>query len=132
MVCLSSRSPNADAMLRKASRIALRLCAPRYAVYIIQTPREALEQIDSATQRVISTNLELAAQLGGASMVFKGTDLVSTIASFAKEYGITHIILGRTRHPWHQRWFRQSVLDRLLQTIPGVDVIVLDNASRSL
>jgi two-component system sensor histidine kinase KdpD len=127
MVCLSSRSPNADAMLRKASRIALRLSAPWYAVYI-QTPREALEQIDSATQRMISTNLELAGQLGGASMVFKGTDLVSTIASFAKEYGITHIILGRTRRPWHRRWFGQSVLERLLQTIPGVDVIVVDNA----
>ena len=126
MVCLSSRSPNADAMLRKASRIALRLSAPWYAVYI-QTPREALEQIDSATQRLISTNLELAGQLGGASMVFKGTDLVSTIASFAKEYGITHIILGRTRRPWHRRWFGQSVLERLLQTIPGVDVIVVDN-----
>ena len=61
---------------------------------------------------------------------FKGADLVSTIAAFVKEYGITHIVLGRSRQPWYRRWFGRSVLDRLLQTIPGVDVIVVDNSPR--
>ncbi len=51
---------------------------------------------------------------------------MSTIAAFVKEYGITHIILGRSRQPWYRRWFGQSLLDRLLQTVSGVDVIVLD------
>ena len=37
MVGLSSRSPNAPALLRKTARIADRLNAPWYAVYI-QTP----------------------------------------------------------------------------------------------
>ena len=127
MVCLSSRSPHAAALLRKAARIADRLGAPWYAVYV-QTPREAPENIDAATQRQIGNNLDLARQLGGTSLAFKGADLVSTIAAFVKEYGITHIILGRSRQPWYRRWFGQSVLDRLLQTVPGVDVIVVDNA----
>src|SRR5262249_35230748 len=39
MVCLSSRSPNAERMLRKGARLADRLSAPWYAIYI-QTPRE--------------------------------------------------------------------------------------------
>ena len=39
MVCLSSRSPRADALLRKGARMAGRLRAPLYAVYI-QTPSE--------------------------------------------------------------------------------------------
>jgi two-component system sensor histidine kinase KdpD len=43
-----------------------------------------------------------------------------------KEYGITHLLLGRTRRPWYQRWFGQSVLDRLLREVPGVDVTVVD------
>ena len=51
MVCLSSRSPHAAALLRKAARMADRLGAPWYAVYV-QTPREAPEQIDAATSYV--------------------------------------------------------------------------------
>jgi two-component system sensor histidine kinase KdpD len=125
MVCLSSRSPNVDALLRKGARLADRLRAPWYAVYI-QTPRESLERIDAAMQRRIGNTQTLAHQLGGVPMTFKGDDVVSTIAAFVKEYGITHIVLGRTRRPWYQRWFGQSILDRLLQTVPGVDVVVVD------
>jgi len=127
MVCLSSRSPHAAALLRKAARLADRLGAPWYAVYV-QTPREAPEYVDAATQRQIGNSLDLARQLGGTSLAFKGADLISTIAAFVKEYGITHVVLGRTRQPWHRRWFGGSVLDRLLRTIPGVDVIVVDNS----
>ena len=130
MVCLSSRSPHAAGLLRKAARIADRMGAPWYAVYV-QTPRESPEQIDAATQRVIGNNLELARQLGGTSFSFKGPDLVSTIDSFVKEYGISHIIVGRTRRPWYSRWFQPSILDRLLQAVPGVDVIVVDNSGSS-
>jgi two-component system, OmpR family, sensor histidine kinase KdpD len=127
MVCLSSRSPRADYLLRKAARIADRMGAPWYAVYV-QTPRESPENIDAATQRRIGNNLDLARQLGGTPLPFKGSELVSTIDAFVKEYGITHIVLGRSRRPWYRRWFGQSILDRLLQTVPGVDVVVVDNA----
>jgi two-component system sensor histidine kinase KdpD len=127
MVCLSSRSPHAAALLRKAARIADRLGAPWYAVYV-QTPREAPEHIDAATQREVGNTLDLARQLGGTSLAFKGVDLISTIAAFVKEYGITHVVLGRTRQPAHRRWFGRSVLDRLVQTVPGVDLIVVDNS----
>jgi two-component system sensor histidine kinase KdpD len=126
MVCLSSRSPNPAALLRKGARLADRLNASWYAVYI-QTPDENLERIDAATQRQISNTLVLAQQLDGVPMTFRGSDVVSTIAAFVKEYGITHIVLGRTQRPWYRRWFGQSVLDRLLRTIRGVDVLVVEN-----
>jgi two-component system, OmpR family, sensor histidine kinase KdpD len=125
MVALSSRSPAAPALLRKGSRLADRLGAPWYAVYI-QTPRENLERIDAATQRQIGNSLELARQLGGIPLTFKGEDVVGTVAAFVKEYGITHIVMGRTQRPWYRRWFGQSLLDRLLRTVQGVDVLVVD------
>jgi two-component system sensor histidine kinase KdpD len=127
MVCLSSRSPHAAALLRKAARLADRLGAPWYAVYV-QTPREAPENVDAATQRQIGNSLDLARQLGGTSLAFKGGDLISIIAAFVKEYGITHVVLGRTRQPWYRRWFGRSILDRLVQGIPGIDVTVVDNS----
>ncbi len=119
--------PRADALLRKAARIADRISAPWFAVYV-QTPREAPEKIDAGTQRLVANNLELASQLGGTSLQFKGTDLVTAIDAFVKEYGVTHIVLGRSQRPWYRRWLSQSVVDRLLQNVRGVDVVVVDNA----
>ncbi len=124
MICLSSRSPNAETMLRKGARLADRLSAPWYAVYV-QTPSEEIHRIDAATQRHISNTLTLVQHLGGTPMTFKGSDVVSAVASFAREYGITHVVMGRSRRPWYRRWFGQSLLDRLLATIPDVDVLVV-------
>jgi two-component system sensor histidine kinase KdpD len=125
MVCLASRSPNPAALLRKGARLADRLNASWYAVYI-QTPNENMERIEAATQRQISNALVLAQQLDGVPMTFKGSDVVSTIVAFVKEYGITHIVMGRTQLPWYRRWFGQSILDRLLRAVSGVDVVVVN------
>ncbi len=126
MVCLSSRSPNAERLLRRGARLADRLNAPWYAVYI-QTPTEELHRIDAATQRQITNTLTLTQQMGGTPMTFRGSDIVSTIAAYAREYSITHLVMGRTQRPWYRRWFGPSILERLLQELPEVDVVVVSN-----
>ena len=75
---------HASALLRKAARIADRLNVPWYAVYV-QTPAEELTRIDAATQRFLSKNLELAQQLGGIPMTFRGPDVATTMWAFAQE-----------------------------------------------
>src|SRR5262249_27853490 len=125
MVGLSSRSPNAPALLRKAARLADRLNAPWYAVYI-QTPAEDLTRTDAATQRILGKNLELAQQLGGIPMTFRGKDVVSTILAFAREYGIKVIVMGKSHRPWHRRIFAGSILQRLLREWEGTDVLIVD------
>jgi two-component system sensor histidine kinase KdpD len=125
MVCLSSRSPNPDALLRKGARMANRLNVQWYAVYV-RTPNEALERVNAALERHIANTLALAQQLGGEPMNIPGIDVVRTIAAFVKEYGITHIVLGRSHRPWYRRVFSQSILDRLLDEIHAVDIIVVD------
>jgi two-component system sensor histidine kinase KdpD len=124
MVCLSSGSPDPAALLRKAARLADRLDAPWYAVYI-QTPRESLERVGAAVQRQVSNSLALAHQLGGIPMTFKGNDVVGTIAAFVKEYSINYVLLGRTLQPWYKRWFGRSVLDRLQAQVQDVNVVVV-------
>ena len=126
MVCLSSRSPNAERLLRRGARLADRLNAPWYVVYV-KTPTEELHLIDAATQRQISNMLTLTQQMGGTPLPSQGHDIVGAIATFAKEYGITHLVMGRTQRPWYRRWLGQSILERLLQSIPDVDVIVVSN-----
>jgi two-component system sensor histidine kinase KdpD len=130
MACLSSRSPNAPALLRKASRIADRLGVAWYAVYI-QTPAEELARVDAATQRQIANTQALATQLGAVPMTFKGHDVVSTIAAFVQEYGITYIVVGRSQRPWYRSWFGHSLLDRLLRVVPRADVLVVGEEEAS-
>ncbi len=125
MVCLSSRSPNAHRLLRKAARLADRFTAPWYAVYV-QTPAERAERVAAATQRQVADSLALAQQLGGIPMQFTGPSFEAAVAAFAAEYRITHVVMGRSQRPWYQRWFGQTALDRLLQTVPGVDVTLVD------
>jgi two-component system sensor histidine kinase KdpD len=126
MVCLSSRSPNPQVLLRKGARLADRLYVPWYAVYV-QTPREDLSRVDAATQRQVADVLALAHQLGAVPMNYAGKDFPSAVAEFVREYSVGHILLGRTRRPWYRRWFGQSPLDTLLAAVHGVDVTVVDN-----
>jgi two-component system sensor histidine kinase KdpD len=125
LVCVSSGSPNPEALLRKTARIASRLSAPFYAVYI-QTPQESMERVEASLQRRVTNALDLAGRFGGVAMTLQGSDVVSTIAAFVKEYGITHILLGRSHRAWYQRLFSQSILDRLLNEVHGVDIVVVD------
>jgi two-component system sensor histidine kinase KdpD len=126
MVCLSSRSPNAERLLRRGARLADRLNAPWYVVYV-KTPTEEAHLVDAATQRQITNMLTLTQQMGGTPLESRGSDIVEAIATFAKEYAITHLVLGRTQRPWYRRLLQESILERLLREIPDVDVIVVSN-----
>ena len=125
MVGVSSMSPNASALLRKTARVADRLNAPWYAVYV-QTPSEDLTRIDAATQRILSKTLELAQQLGGIPMTFRGPDVASTMWAFAQEYAIKVIVIGKSRQPWYRRLTRSSILERLMKITNDIDIYIID------
>jgi len=125
MVGISSLSPNASALLRKTARVADRLNAPWYAVYV-QTPSEDLTRIDAATQRFLSKNLELARQLGGLPLQFRGPDVASSMWAFAQEYAIKVIVIGKSRRPWYRRLTQGSLLDQLMKITKDIDIYIID------
>jgi two-component system, OmpR family, sensor histidine kinase KdpD len=127
MVCLSSRGPNSDRLLRYASRVAGRLNRNWYAVYV-QTPSEEPTVIDARIQRLVSDTLTLAKQLGAIVFTFKGEDIVSTILQFAKEYRVGHIVIGSPNEiPFMKRLLgNRSIAERLIHEARGVTVVVLD------
>jgi two-component system sensor histidine kinase KdpD len=127
MVCLSSRSPDPHRLLRKGARLADRLHAPWYAIYV-QTRSERMDRIDAATQRKIADTQALAHQLGAvlAQTYNTGKDFAGAVADFVREYAITHIVMGRSNRPWWQRLFGGSTVERLLRAVRGVDVLIVD------
>jgi two-component system, OmpR family, sensor histidine kinase KdpD len=128
MVCLSSRGPNTEALLRYGSRLAGRLNRNWYAVYV-QRASENPEVIDAGVQRILSNNLTLAKQLGATVFTYKGDDIVKTILQFAKEYRVGHIVLGAPgRKPsfWRRLQGGTGVVERLINENKGRTIVVLD------
>ena len=127
MVCLSSRGPNSDKLLRFASRLAGKLNRNWYAVYV-QTPSEEATVIDARTQRQLSDTLTLAKQLGALVFTYKGEDIVDTILRFAREYRVGHIIIGRPGpKPFFKKFGKnKDIVGDLIKKALGVTVIVLD------
>jgi two-component system, OmpR family, sensor histidine kinase KdpD len=128
MVCLSSRGPNAGALLRYGSRLAGRLNTNWYAVYV-QTTREESTVIDAATQSQLGDTLTLAKQLGAQVFPFKGEDVAETILHFAREYRVGHIVIGKPGPlPAWKRWLgRKTIVEQLILKAPkGVNIVVVD------
>ena len=128
MVCLSSRGPNSGALLRYGSRLAGRLNRNWYAVYV-QTTSERPTVIDAETQRVLTSTLTLAQQLGAAVFTYRGDDVVKTLLQFAKEYRVGHMVIGmpaRKSSLWQRLLGQGSVVERLIQESSGLTIIVLD------
>lgn len=128
MVCMSSLSPNADALLRYGSRLAGRLNRNWYVLYV-QTSRESALRIDAATQRRLADILELARQVGAKVFTYQGDDVVKTILQFAREHRVGHIIMGPSgrRIPFWRRLFGEtSLLERLTVSNYDFKIVVTE------
>ena len=131
MVCLSSRGPNSEILLRYGSRLAGRLNRNWYAVYV-QTPSEDPTVIDSQTLSSLSGTLTLAKQLGAVVFTYKGEDVVDTVVRFAKEYRVGHIVIGSpgSLPAWKRLLGKRNFVERLIEECHGITVVVLDTRKR--
>lgn len=127
MVCLSSRGPNSEMLLRYASRLAGRLNRNWYAVYV-QTSSEAPTVVDIQTQQILSSTLTLAKQLGAMVFTYKGEDIANTILRFAVEYRVGHIVIGSPGPMpiWKRLIGRKNIVEDLIAKARGMTVVVLD------
>ena len=124
MVAISSQGPDPGRLLRKTARLASQLNAQWYAVYV-RTPEESVVKIDAAAQRRVTDTLETAQKMGGLVFSMKGEDVAQALISFAREYGITHIVVGRPGSKRLRRLFKKTLHEKLLQALPDVDLVVV-------
>jgi two-component system, OmpR family, sensor histidine kinase KdpD len=123
MVAISSSGPDPGRMLRKTARLAAQLNAQWYAVYV-RTPSESAINIDATVQRRVADTLETAQKMGGLVISLKHENVAEALISFVREYGITHVVLGRPGKRWFN-WGKRSMHDQLMQELPGVDLVIV-------
>jgi two-component system sensor histidine kinase KdpD len=124
LVAMSSNSAYTAALVRRASRIAGRLNSDWYCVYV-QTPDEQADRIDSAVQRKLVDNIQLAQSLGAEVAKLEGTDVAREVIRFAREKGISLVIIGQTQRSWWHRLRHGSVMERIMKGGDGLDVLVV-------
>src|SRR5215469_2122732 len=123
MVAISSRGPDPGRLLRKTARLAAQLNAQWYAVYV-RTPSESPIKIDATVQRQITETLEAAQKMGGLVISLKHENVAQALISFVKEYGITHVVLGRPGNK-SLRLFGRPLHDELMRELAGVDLVII-------
>ena len=127
LVAMSSHPEYTTVLLRKASRIAGRLNRDWYCVYV-QTPAESAARIDAAVQRKLVENIQRAQGMGAEVVKLEAPDVVDAIRKFARERGVTLIIVGQSQRSWWQHVTRGSIVERLTRNPEGVDVLVVSLA----
>jgi len=124
LVGMSSNPDYTARLLRKASRIAGRLNRDWYCVYV-QTPAESPERIDATVQRKLVENIQRAQAMGAEVDKVQSENVSGALLRFAREKGVTLIIVGQSRRGWWQRLTRQPVIDSLVGNSDGIDVLVV-------
>ncbi len=128
MVCMSS-NVLAPRVLRTGARIAGRLGAKWYAVYV-ETPRERPGKITSRDSDALQQNIKLAESLGATVVRVKADRPSEGLIAFAQREGITHVIFGQSaRSKWDLFW-RDSPIDRFLSNVrdAAVQVVPLEES----
>ena len=124
LVAMASNPPRTAVLLRKASRIAGRLNSDWYCVYV-QTPEERADRIDSTIQRRLVDNIQAAEAMGAEVVKLVGDDIVEALGKFARDHGVSLIIIGQsTRSFWHRLRYG-SIVEKLVNNPWGLDVHVV-------
>jgi two-component system sensor histidine kinase KdpD len=123
MVCMSS-SPMAPRVIRTGARIAGRLGAKWFAVYV-ETPVERPDKIRATESAALVGNIRLAESLGATVVRVKADRPADGLVAFAQREGVTHVIFGQSaRTRWELIW-QGSTLDRFLSAVPDAAVQVV-------
>ena len=94
MICMSS-AVHAPRVIRTGARIAGRLGAKWYAVYV-ETPEERPGKIRSVDSEALHENIKLAESLGATVVRVKAQKPADGLVAFAQREGITHVIFGQS------------------------------------
>jgi two-component system, OmpR family, sensor histidine kinase KdpD len=118
-VCISS-SPAAQYLVARAARMAQRIEAELWVIYIDIGADESPED-----QRSLAQNLRFAENLGAKVIRTKGNSVAEEVAKVVREKHITQVVFGRSAQRGWRRYFYLSAIHKFLRDAPPVDVHIV-------
>ena len=118
-VCVSS-SPAAQYLIARAGRMAQRIDAELYVLYI-----DVGADDDPKDQHSLDQNLRFAENLGAKVIRGKGKNVAEVVARIVRENHITQVVFGRSAQTGWKRYLYLSAIHRFLRDAPPVDVHIV-------
>jgi len=118
-VCVSS-SPAAQYLIARAARMAQRIDAELFVIYIDIGMDE-----DPADQRSLEQNVKFAQDVGAQIVRTKGSNVAEAVAKIVHEKHITQVVFGRSAQTGWRKYFYLSAIHKFLRDAPAVDVHIV-------
>jgi two-component system sensor histidine kinase KdpD len=127
LMALSS-NPEAKRLLRMAARLAGRRNAKWYAVAV--KARDA-KPGDADHEKTMVENIRFAKELGAQVVELRSPKLADALIEFAKQEGVTEIIIGTSARGWWDRLIHGSIAEQILRKAPYLALHVVPVAHES-
>jgi len=123
-VCVSS-SPAAQYLIARAARMAQRIEAELYVIYVDIGVDESPDD-----QRSLAQNLRFAEHLGAKIVQSSAKKVAEEVAKIVREHHITQVVFGRSAQTGWRRYLYLSAIHRFLRDAPPVDVHIVTQEIR--
>ncbi len=123
-VCISS-NPDAQYLMGRAARMARRIDAEVYVIYV------DIGRDDSAeNRRTLQENFRFAENLGAQIVRVTGKHVAEEVAKVVREKHITQVVFGRSAVKGWKRYLYLSAIHKFLRDAPSVDVHIVTQEAR--
>jgi two-component system sensor histidine kinase KdpD len=126
LLALVEPYPSAQRLVRRAWRSAQRLGAGLDLLWVRAPGKELTED----QQRSLAALRQLASVLGARMLEEESDDLIAAIVEVAARRGTTYILVGGSRALRGLGRLRTPLPQRLMQSLPGVDVRIVAHRSQ--
>lgn len=123
-VCISS-NPAAQYLMARASRMAHRIEAELYVIYVDVGADSSPEN-----RRTLQENFRFADNLGAQTIRVTGKKVAEEVAKVVRERHITQIVFGRSAVKGFRRYLYLSTIHKFLRDAPSVDVHIVTQEAR--
>jgi two-component system, OmpR family, sensor histidine kinase KdpD len=118
-VCVSS-NPAAQYLIARAARMAQRIDADLYVIYVDIDVDETPED-----QRTLAQNIRFAESLGAKVVRGKGKTVAEEVAKIVRDHHITQVVFGRSSQSGWRKYLYLSAIHKFLRDAPPVDVHIV-------
>jgi two-component system, OmpR family, sensor histidine kinase KdpD len=124
-VCISS-NPAAQYLIARGARMARRLDAQFYVIYV-----DTGNDSSPDRRKSLEANIQFAQDLNAEVIRVRGRNIADAVASVVKDKHITQVIFGRSAVKGFHRLFYLSAVHRFLREAPSVDVHIVTHGEHS-
>jgi len=120
-----SSNPSAQYLIARALRLANAVGGEFYCVYVDTGVDDS-----AINRRSLMQNIEFAENLGARMVKLRSNNVAQAVASFVREYRITHIIFGHSAVSRWRSYLYKSPIHQFLRDAPAIDIHIVKQEAR--